>query len=122
MRRPKIEHGKRGTYVRVCRCDECCKANTEYGQELKKRRRTGQKIQAPLATVTNLRAEKPEPDDDTPKEPGEVELVVIKEMKSLSAAQKHPGVVQSVIAMVRILDDRAAITTHPSAHRQMVAT
>jgi hypothetical protein len=121
----KIEHGKRGTYVRGCRCDKCTLANTEYGQNLKDRKRLRKPIQPPmtpisaLASVTNIRTSEP-PQERT--EPGEVEVAVIAEMKALSAASKHPGVVASVIAMARILDNPGAVTTHPSAHRQMTAS
>lgn len=134
-----IVHGKRSTYVRGCRCELCKQANTEYGQSLKDRRRTGGKIQPPLAkletplpitddrvinlaSVTQIRAGDPASGEAYPDEPGEVEMAVAKEIKSLSAAPKHPGLVQSALAMAKILDNPGAITTHPSAHRQLTVS
>jgi hypothetical protein len=123
-RDPKPEHGKRSTYVRGCRCELCCAANTAYGIELKARRRRGDKIQPPLASiasVTSIRGAKPPtpaPARD-PDEQGPNELSVIKEMKGLSATTKRPGLVQSIIAMAKILDNDAAVTTHPSAQRRL---
>jgi hypothetical protein len=120
----KIEHGKRTTYVRGCRCELCCAANTEYGQELKRRRLRGDRIQPPLASiqpalasVTTIGA--PAPPAADPDEPGRVETAVSKEIKSLSAARKHPGLIQSILSMAKILDNPEAVTTHPSAHRQL---
>lgn len=120
-RTPKIEHGKRTTYVRGCRCDACKQANTEYGQNLKKRRRTGQRIQPPLASVTTIRQQESAVAtiERDPDEPGRVELAVLKEVQSLSASSRHAGLVESIMTMAKILDNPEAITTHPSAHRQL---
>ena len=142
-RKPKIVHGKRTTYVRGCRCELCTEANTKYGQDLKARRRRGDRIQPPLASVTRIPQQKgreldlgdvplepggapPDEDDvesgDAPprkRQPGRVEREVTREMTGLSAAPKHPGLVASIIAMAKILDNPEAVTTHPSAHRQL---
>ena len=118
-RSPKIVHGKRSTYVRGCRCEPCKEANTQYQKDLKDRRRRGERIQPPLASVTTIR----QPAETAPTrdadEPGPVELAVAKEVKGLSAAGKRPGLVESLYAMAKILDNDAAITTHPSAQRRL---
>lgn len=115
-RQPKIEHGKRTTYVRGCRCERCCEANTQYGKDLKERKRRGQPSLASVTTIGRS-AVQPERDPDTP---GPVETAVIKEMKGLSAANKQPGLVQSIIAMAQILDNPGAVTTHPSAQHRLM--
>lgn len=139
-REPKIEHGKRTTYVRGCRCGLCKQANTEYGKKLKARRRRGDAIQPPLASVTNIAQPKggqnreldlgDVPLPSVPNQPaaqrteldlGPVEKAVVREMASLSASAKHPGLVESVRAMAKILDTPEFVTTQPSAHRQMTA-
>jgi hypothetical protein len=56
---------------------------------------------------------------DEPDEPGRVEMAVAREIKSLSASPKHPGLIESILSMAKILDNREAVTTHPSAHRQL---
>lgn len=130
-----IVHGKRATYVRGCRCKLCCEANTQYGKDLKARKRRGEKIQpafekiqapekiqSPLASVTKLIAgvvPPPDPPAPDPDEPGSVEIAVMKEMRSLSAFRRRPGLVESVRSMAKVLDNPEAVTTHPSAHRQL---
>jgi hypothetical protein len=54
--------------------------------------------------------------------PGPVEAKVRAEIDTLSAAAKHPGMVEAALAMARLLDKPQLATTHPSAQRQLVAT
>ena len=56
---------------------------------------------------------------DVPKEPGVVELAVLAEVDGLGLAKSRPGLVASVVAMARVLDNPRLATTHPSAQRRL---
>jgi hypothetical protein len=126
MSRPEtlktLRHGNRTTYVRGCRCEECRAANRAYQHELNDRRRMGEPVNKPLAKVTSLRSEPVmEPEVEQETGPGPVQAAVIAQIATLSAAKRQPGLAESVIAMARIIDNPRLATTHPSAHRQLMA-
>lgn len=117
-----VQHGKRTTYVRGCRCDPCKEANRLYQIDLKNRKRTGGNVVTPLRSLAAVPDDPPPPPQSSgePEEMGRVEKKVDEEIKSLSSGVKHPGLVESALAMARILDNDALFTTHPSAQRQLM--
>ena len=110
-----LVHGKRSTYVRGCRCDECKVANTEYTKDLAQRKRLGQPVLVPLRPVNanpDARAavqpsNAPDPDDG----PGLVESQVIAEIEQLTpkVQKSHIGLIASAKAMARIIGIRSAV-------------
>lgn len=116
-----VQHGKRTTYVRGCRCEACKEANRQYGIDLKERKRSGGTVVTPLRSLSSLPAMPPPPEaEKDPDEIGRNELAVAAEIRTLSSASKHPGLVESALSMAKILDNPIAVTTHPSAQRQLM--
>ena len=125
--RKPLQHGKRTTYVRGCRCDPCREANRLYGVNLSQRRRTGGPILVPLRPVNANPDGGTEPQyQDTnmpnPDEPGRVERQVAAEIEQLTdrVRKGYTGLIESALAMARIIDNTNLATTHPSAQRQLM--
>lgn len=53
------------------------------------------------------------------REAGEVEKSVRAELAGLKSAESRPGLVAAAIAMAKVLDNRVAVSQHPSAARQL---
>lgn len=119
-----LQHGKRTTYVRGCRCAECTEANRQYTVDLKARKRTGGPVLVPLRPVdanpgASRFQESNAPDPDVM---GRVETQVAAEIGLLTPKVRagYVGLIASALAMARIIDNPNLSTTHPSAQRQLM--
>ncbi|QCG77748.1 hypothetical protein QLQ77_gp02 [Gordonia phage Reyja] len=59
--------------------------------------------------------EKPSSKTPSAPAPGAVEAGVKTELEALKFNESRPGVFQTALALARVLDNRAAVTQHPSA-------
>src|SRR4029077_2714293 len=98
-------HGTRSRYNLGCRCPDCTTANKLRMRDLRAKRR-GLPVPQRSAPVSAWAP---------PTEPGEVELAVLEELATLSAAETRLGAVQAALAMARILDSEDQFPTHVRA-------
>jgi hypothetical protein len=110
-----VEHGWRN-YYRGCRCPVCRDGVRVHVAEYRARRRGLTAVPA-AAGVPNVT-----PGPATPvgnPTPGACELATLAELESLPAASSHQALAAAALCMARILDNRLALTTQPSACRQL---
>jgi hypothetical protein len=98
-------HGTFRRYNNGCRCPDCTAANRLHQRDTRAKRR-GLPVPPPGGPV---KAWSP------PAEPGEVELAVLEELATLSAAKERPGIVAGVLQMCKILDSPDQFPTHVRA-------
>lgn len=106
------QHGKRSTYSKGCRCDDCKGAEYSYQE---KRRQTKLMADSP-GDVVSLRVAS---EAQTP-ELGPVEAGVRAELEGLAQAQLRPGVAETAFALARILDSPRAVNQQPAASKALV--
>jgi hypothetical protein len=103
-------HGRVG-YKNGCRCDTCRRAERDY-------RRAHRAKSRGLEVVPDV----PGVDPQATSGSGRVTAAVREEIAMIgNVAERHPGLVESAVAMAAILDDPRLATTQPSAQRRLMA-
>lgn len=128
----KMAHGTRSMYVSGCRCEPCKAANAKYSEKTRLRSRGLEPIDAPtqlkqrtgrprLVVRNGGKAAAAPSGDGDDYTPGRVEAGVLRELETLPATRKLPGLAEGVLQMARLLDSELLATSHAPAMRQMVA-
>lgn len=105
------EHGTRYRYVQGCRCSECKRAHRLYAADLQKRHATGDV--APRVRVAS--AVFAGDSGELAAGPGRVEVAITQELEGLAQAAARPGLVETALAMARILDNPRSVSQQPAA-------
>jgi hypothetical protein len=109
----------RTSYAHGCRCEQCRAAQATYLKDYRARRRAAG---APL-TVARQLTRVVKHDSASPGAPegaGSVVGAVCAELDGLPGAKARPGLAAAAVAMAAILDNPQAISTQPSACRQLL--
>jgi hypothetical protein len=113
----------RTRYQQGCRCSVCTAANKVYTSEYRQRRRmSGVRVSAvpSLNTAGNVSAVSecaPVPNGT----PGPCVAAVLAEVDLLGVLASRPALCAAAAAMAAILDNQKAITSQPSACRQLTS-
>jgi len=102
------KHGTRARYLQGCRCDPCRAAQSAYHRGWRERRAAGLTRSRPNP-VAGL------PQAASSAEAGRVELAVAAEIDDLAIASARPGLVETVLAMAKILDSPKVPSSQPAA-------
>lgn len=96
-----------------CRCTTCIGDNRAYSRRNKRlRSMNGGQPVAEAPHPGGIRVE---------RDPGKlVETLVEQELRSLTSADKMPGLGAAALAMARVLDDPSSVPQHPGAAGQLL--
>jgi|SRR5271165_1269108 len=116
-----VAHGTRAAYLRGCHCKRCQRANAVYQSELRARRRGLTPVPALAEPVSAVASAAPEPAvTAADAAPGPCVSAVRAELAALDL-DGHEGLVAAAVCMAHILDSPNAVTTQPSACRQLTS-
>lgn len=103
------QHGKRSSYNKGCRCDDCKGAEASYQdnrRQTKLMAASGEK--SPVVAFRQVAA----PIADGP---GRVEAGVLSEIEGLEQALERPGLKETALALARIMDNPKAVNQQAAA-------
>jgi hypothetical protein len=105
------QHGKRSSYNKGCRCEDCVSAERSYQDNRRQTKLMAASVgNGPVVAFRQVATATPASDG-----PGRVEAGVLSEVEGLEQALERPGLRETALALARIMDNPKAVNQQAAA-------